>query len=114
MSITGIGKPESLRETETPVPFPTFPSHYQLDTVPAQGGSWAARQAFLSPWSGSLCLSCVPGPPEDQEALTPVTLGCGVCVGLSPQEALYVSTTLFSADRVRGWGCGESRAVGGY
>lgn len=107
MSITGIAKPKSPRETETPVPFSFSPSLYQLDTAAAQGGSWAAWQASVAlvwvPVS-----ACILGQPEEQEALSPVAPSglwclCGAVSLGAPAAA--------AAHRVHGWGCGESRAV---
>lgn len=91
MSITGLGKLKSLRETETLALLSFFPLHYQLGTSGLQRGSWATRRAFPPSLGPSLCpafmlasgtgsydscnSSCVTRCPE-----------CGVCVGLSPSE----------------------------
>lgn len=91
MSITGLGKLKSPRETETLALLSFFPLHYQLGTSGLQRGSWAARRTCSPGLSPSLCPAFVLGSGTGSydscnSSFVTRCLECDVCVGLSPSE----------------------------
>lgn len=112
MSITGLGKLKSLRETETLALLSFFPLHYQLGTSGLQRGSWATRRAFPPSLGPSLCpafmLASGTGSYDSCNSSCVTRCLCGAV----PLRAPCVPSPLCSsADRARDWGTVDSRAV---